>query len=44
MHPILFNVGSFRLPTYGVLMVVALVAALYTVLRLGKRDGLDSGR
>lgn len=44
MHPVLFSVGSFRLPTYGVLMVTALVAGIYTVLRLGKREGFDSNR
>ncbi len=44
MHPILFSAGSFRLPTYGVLLAVALVAALWTVLRLGRREGLDAGR
>jgi phosphatidylglycerol:prolipoprotein diacylglycerol transferase len=44
LHPILFSAGSFRLPTYGVLMVVALVAGLYTAFRVGKREGLDSTR
>lgn len=44
MHPIFFNAGSFRLPTYGVLLAMALAAALYTVVRLGRREGLDSGR
>lgn len=44
MHPILLNAGPLRLPTYGVLLVTALVAALYVVVRLGRREGLDSGR
>ena len=44
MHPVLFRIGSFTLPTYGLLMVVALVAGIYTVLRLGKREGFDSNR
>ncbi len=44
MHPILFSGGSFRLPTYGVLLAVALVAALFTVVRFGRREGLDTGR
>ena len=44
MHPILFKIGSFQLPTYGVLLATALVVALYTVVRLGKREGLDTGR
>lgn len=44
MHPILFKIGSFQLPTYGVLLATALIAALYTVVRLGRREGLDTGR
>ncbi len=43
MHPILFQIGSFRLPTYGPILALALVAALYTVVRLGRREGLDTG-
>ncbi len=44
MHPILFKIGSFMLPTYGLLLAAALVAALYTVVRLGRREGLDKGQ
>ncbi|HME00612.1 MAG TPA: prolipoprotein diacylglyceryl transferase [Terriglobia bacterium] len=44
MHPILFSIGSFHLPTYGVLLASALLAALYTVVRLGRREGLDTAR
>lgn len=44
MHPILFTIGSFSLPTYGVLMAIALMAAVYTVVRLGRREGLDTAR
>ncbi len=44
MHPILFHIGSFRLPTYGTLLVTAILAAVYTVTRLGRREGLDAGR
>lgn len=44
MHPILFKIGSFELPTYGVLLATALIAALYTVVRLGRREGMDAGR
>ncbi len=43
MHPILFQIGSFRMPTYGPILALALVAALYTVVRLGRREGLDTG-
>ncbi len=28
LHPILFKIGSFELPTYGVLLATALIAAL----------------
>lgn len=44
MHPILFSVGSFRLPTYGLLLATALIAAVYTASRLGKRERLDTAR
>lgn len=44
MHPILFHAGSFRLPTYGVLVALALVAALFAVVRLGRREGLETNR
>ena len=32
------------MPTYGVLLATALIAALIAVVRLGRREGLDSGR
>ena len=44
MHPILINFGSFRLPTYGTLFALGLIAAIYTVVRLGRRENLDPGR
>ena len=44
MHPILIDFGFFQLPTYGVLLVTALLTAIYTIVRQGKREGLDSGR
>lgn len=44
MHPILFRIGSFRLPTYGLLLALALLAGLYVAVRLGRREGIDSGR
>ena len=44
MHPILINFGSFRMPTYGMLFALALIAAIYTVTRLGRREGLDTAR
>jgi phosphatidylglycerol---prolipoprotein diacylglyceryl transferase len=44
VHPILFNLGSFRLPTYGVLLVLALISAVVTADRLGRREGFDPDR
>jgi len=44
LHPFLFSIGSFRLPTYGTLLVLAILAAVYTVTRLGRREGFDPGR
>ncbi len=44
MHPILLKLGFFNLPTYGVLLASGLLAAIYTVTRLGRREGLDAGR
>lgn len=44
MHPILFTAGWLRAPTYGALLVLAMLAAICVILRLGRREGLDSGR
>ncbi len=44
MHPILFDFGFFQLPTYGPLMVTALLTALVLAVRQGKKEGLDSAR
>src|SRR2546421_9750387 len=44
MHPTLIRIGSFQLPTFGVLLAAAIVLALYTIVRLGRREGLDTGR
>jgi len=44
LHPILIDLGFFQLPTYGPLMVAALVTAMVLAIRQGKRAGLDSGR
>ena len=42
MHPILISIGSFHLPTYGTLLVLAILGGIYTAVRLGRRAGLDS--
>jgi phosphatidylglycerol---prolipoprotein diacylglyceryl transferase len=42
LHPILLRIGSFRLPTYGPILAVALLSALIVAMRLGRREGFDS--
>jgi phosphatidylglycerol:prolipoprotein diacylglycerol transferase len=44
VHPILIKIGPLQLPTYGFMMVIALVTAVYIVIRLGRREGLESNR
>ena len=44
MHPILLRIGPLQLPTYGFLLALALLAGLYVAVRLGRREGLDSGQ
>jgi phosphatidylglycerol:prolipoprotein diacylglycerol transferase len=39
----LISIGSFHLPTYGTLLVLAILAGIFTAIRLGRRVGLDSG-
>ncbi|HLA40377.1 MAG TPA: prolipoprotein diacylglyceryl transferase [Candidatus Glassbacteria bacterium] len=40
MFPRLISVGSFDLPTYGVLVVSGLIAGLFFASRLGEREGM----
>jgi phosphatidylglycerol:prolipoprotein diacylglycerol transferase len=42
MFPKLFTIGSFSVPTYGVLVALGFLAGLAIALRLGKRAGLPS--
>lgn len=44
MHPILIKIGSFQMPTYGLLLALALLTAIITADRLGRREGFDGGR
>lgn len=41
MFPIVFRVGSFFLPGYGLLVALGFLAALWMAGRLGRRAGLD---
>ncbi|MBI4013225.1 MAG: prolipoprotein diacylglyceryl transferase [Candidatus Rokubacteria bacterium] len=43
MYPILLELGSFRLHSYGVVVLVALVVGLWLAGREATRKGLDAG-
>src|SRR5258708_18062227 len=42
MFPRLFHIGSFSLPTYGVLVALACLTALWMASRFAKEKGLSS--
>jgi phosphatidylglycerol:prolipoprotein diacylglycerol transferase len=42
MLPKLISVGSFFLPTYGVLVATAFLVAIWITTKLARREGLDS--
>lgn len=42
MFPFVFHIGSFYLPTYGVLVSLAFLVALWVAGRLARRSGLNS--
>src|SRR5947209_3772320 len=44
MYPELFHIGRFPVNTYGVLLALAFLAALFVAARLGARDGLARER
>jgi phosphatidylglycerol---prolipoprotein diacylglyceryl transferase len=44
MYPELFRIGGFPVNTYGVLLALAFMAALFVSSRLGGRDGLPRER
>ena len=44
MFPKLISIGTFFLPTYGVLVAVAFLVALFVATRLGKQAGLEQER
>jgi len=44
MYPELFRIGGFPVNTYGVLLALAFIAALFVSSRLGARDGLPRER
>ena len=44
MHPFLIKIGWFHLPTYGVMLLLAILGGIYTAMRLGRRVGLDPAK
>jgi phosphatidylglycerol:prolipoprotein diacylglycerol transferase len=42
MFPKLFTIGSFSLPTYGILVALGFLAGLAVTIRLGRRAGLPT--
>ena len=44
MHPILIDLGFFQLPSYGLLLAIAVVVALWTLRRRADRAGMDGAR
>ena len=42
MHPILISIGKFQFPTYGALLVTAILGGIYTATRLGRRVGIET--
>jgi phosphatidylglycerol---prolipoprotein diacylglyceryl transferase len=41
MFPKIFSIGSFYLPTYGVMVALAFLAGLWITVRLARRSGLN---
>jgi phosphatidylglycerol---prolipoprotein diacylglyceryl transferase len=41
VYPKLFSIGSFYVPTYGVLVALGFLAGLFVAVRLGRRSGLN---
>ncbi len=44
MHPILIDLGFLQIPTYGILLVTAVLLALWTAKRRADGAGLDGAR
>lgn len=42
MHPILFEIGSFQIPTYGLFLALAYYSAIMLGVFLGKKSGIPS--
>ncbi len=44
MFPEIFRIGSFPITTYGLMLAIGIMLALFTAQRLAKRDGINSDR
>jgi phosphatidylglycerol:prolipoprotein diacylglycerol transferase len=44
MHPVLFHIGNFAVPTYGLFMILAFLAALFLIRHYAGVEGLDRRR
>ncbi len=44
MHPILIDLGFYQLPSYGVMLALAVLAALWTIRRRADAAGMDGSR
>ena len=44
MYPELFRIGDFPINTYGLLLAVGMMLALFVAARLGAKDGLPRER
>lgn len=42
MHPFLFQIGSFKIPTYGVLVACGILAGTWLAARLARREKLHT--
>ena len=42
MHPEIISIGSFMVPTYGLLVALGFLAGIWIAARLASRSGLDS--
>lgn len=42
MHPILFNIGNITIYTYGFMMAIGIISAIFITVYRGKKIGIDS--
>lgn len=42
MYPVLFKIGNFSVHTWGLLLAIAVIIAIYAIEKVFEREGLDS--